>query len=109
MNLLNRFEDLVRNMFSASVNADDRKQDDDSYPDDLAGLASVLSLTIEPRAEFVDSLGQILSSTDSPPNGVREPVRPGVFRWRKVALRVLYAVIALALMGLLVVFVPWQD
>ncbi len=109
MNLLNRFEDLVRNMFSASVNTEGQKQDDDTYPDDLAGLASVLSLTIEPRAEFVDSLGQILSSDDSPPNAVREPVRPGVFRWRKVAFRAVYAVIALAIMGLLIVFVPWEG
>ncbi|HJP28232.1 MAG TPA: hypothetical protein QF694_05435 [Dehalococcoidia bacterium] len=59
---------------------------------------------IESRVQFVDSLGQILSSSTSPVSSTREPVQPSVFRLRKVVLRAVYAVIALAILGLLAVY-----
>jgi len=105
MSVLNRIQRVVRGVFGGSDSGGSSSAFVDDFPDDLAGLASVLSITIEPSPRFVDSLGVLLDSTYTTGTGAREPVRPGVFRWRKVAMRVLYAAIALAILGALAIFV----
>jgi hypothetical protein len=105
MSVLNKFHQVVRSVFGMPGSGGDSSDFDDDFPDDLAGLASVLSITIEPSPRFVDSLGALLDSTYTTASGSRGPVRPGVFRWRKVGMRVLYAAIAFAILGALAIFV----